>query len=109
MTAHLGFDGRGVLSETNAEYASYNVDASYNRGFFHIDFANKNLRAAAASLAPSTLRFGGSGNDYLSYSTRSTPCTSGSDSDTFGCLNETHWAAFHGLAQYSGVKPSVLG
>ena len=59
--------GGTPLSRTNRNYASWNVDSSYNRGFFHMNFSNPNLRAAAASLAPSTLRFGGTGNDFLHY------------------------------------------
>ena len=84
---------------TNANYASWNVDSSYNRGFFHINFTNPNLRAAAASLRPSTMRFGGSGNDYLTY----LRCSSANDSDAFGCLNATHLADFHGLVEAAGA------
>ena len=40
-----------TVSRTNERYASYNVDGSWNRGFFNIDWTNPNLRAAAASLA----------------------------------------------------------
>eukprot|EP01043_Picozoa_sp_COSAG02_P020577 COSAG02_NODE_1019_length_15171_cov_7.663482_13_plen_76_part_00 len=40
-----------TVSRTNERYASYNVDGSWNRGFFNIDWTNANLRAAAASLA----------------------------------------------------------
>jgi hypothetical protein len=40
-----------TVGHTNKRYASYNVDGSWNRGFFHIDWTNANLRAAAASLA----------------------------------------------------------
>jgi hypothetical protein len=47
------------------------LSRSYNRGFFHINFNNVNLKAAAKSLVPATLRFGGSGNDFLDYKVHS--------------------------------------
>lgn len=43
--------GSTVMGRTNERYASYNVDGSWNRGFFHVNWTNANLRAAAASLA----------------------------------------------------------
>lgn len=82
------------VSMINKRYASYNVDSSYNRGFFHISFKNPNLRAAAKSLAPSTLRFGGGGNDYLRYETHdsnfSCKTVPGFDNADHGCLNASH-------------------
>lgn len=55
------------VGETNVNYASWTIDSSYNRGFVHTDFTNQNLLAAAKTLQPSTIRFGGGGNDYLQY------------------------------------------
>lgn len=92
--------GEPALFEMNPEYASFNIDSSYNRGFFHTNFSNINLRAAASSLSPFTIRFGGTGNDYLYYA----DCKSGADSDTFGCLNETHRKDLLGLASSAGAK-----
>ena len=96
----------GVISRTTPRYASYNVDSSADRGFFHIDFNNSNLRAAAASLEPATLRFGGSGNDYLHYDVPDAgyACASSphNDSDFYGCLNASHWRDLSGLAQAAG-------
>mgnify|MGYP003338456625 CR=1 FL=1 len=43
--------GSTVVGRTNERYASYNVDGSWNRGFFHVNWSNANLRAAATSLA----------------------------------------------------------
>lgn len=56
-----------VLSVTEPTYASWNIDSSCNRGFHKTNFSNPNLLAAAKGLAPSKLRFGGSGNDALVY------------------------------------------
>jgi len=46
-TTTVVVDTSHALSRTNPTYASWNIDSSYNRGFFHIDFTNANLRAAA--------------------------------------------------------------
>ena len=87
------------IGQTNTNYASFNIDSSFNRGFFHMNFSNPNLRAAAKSLAPSTVRFGGTGNDYLHYDCETIP---GQDNDLYGCLNDTHRADLLGLASTSG-------
>ncbi len=34
------------VGATNAEYASWNIDSSCNRGFHHTNFSNPNLAAA---------------------------------------------------------------
>jgi len=95
--AELAVEVGDVIGKVNPRYASWTIDASYNRGFVHIDFENANLLAAATSLAPSTLRFGGGGNDYLQYAPFA-PCTSHNDSDQFVCLNTTHWNALYTMA-----------
>jgi len=90
-----------VISVTEDSYASWNIDASCNRGFHHINFTNPNLLAAARGLRPSKLRFGGSGNDNLVYGlTEGSPecseipkpvtCESPGYVNP-GCLNSTHW------------------
>ena len=96
----------GKIGQTNPNYASWNIDSSYNRGFFHINFTNPNLRAAAESLSPSTLRFGGTGNDFLHYDCLTIP---GKDSDTYGCLNDTHRADLLGLADASTGNDFLFG
>ena len=101
-----------VLSHTNAEYASWNIDASANRGFFHVNFTNPNLRAAAASLVPSVMRFGGSGNDFLVYDSPDQPCPSPMPAPPspkeYGeqdhCLNVTHWDNLASFAAAGGAK-----
>ena len=87
------------IGQINRNYASWNIDSSYNRGFFHMNFTNPNILAAAASLAPSTLRFGGTGNDFLHYDCETIP---GKDSDSYGCLNDTHRADLLALASTTG-------
>jgi hypothetical protein len=54
-------------SPSTHSHTSSHTPSHHRRGFVHIDFQNANLLAAAKSLAPSTMRFGGGGNDYLHY------------------------------------------
>ena len=96
-----GFGTTVTATATNPTYASFNIDASYNRGFFHINFTNPNLIAATKSLAPFILRFGGSGNDYLHYDCETIP---GRDSDNYGCLNTTHRTNLLDLVSKAGGK-----
>ena len=104
------------ISQTEPTYASWNIDSSCNRGFHHIHFANPNLAAAAKGLAPSLLRFGGSGNDALTYglSPGSPECKdiapqpaggeAGCGYTTAGCLNATHWNALYSFGQQAGAE-----
>lgn len=99
-----------VISRINPTYASFNVDASYNRGFFHINFTNPNLAGAAQALSPSTLRFGGTGNDYLWYDSPSDPCDSSiEDSDFYGCLNTTQFKDFFNFVVNEGGMDLLFG
>lgn len=51
------------VNTVDEKFASWNIDSSCNRGFHRTNFSNPNLAAAGLGLAPSRLRFGGSGND----------------------------------------------
>ena len=99
------------LGEVNPTYASWNVDGSWNRGFFHIDWTNANLRAAAASLQPSSLRFGGGGNDFIQYDAPPGTCSAENNQDRgpplppgYNCLNASHFAEFHEFAQSADAQ-----
>ena len=79
---------------------------SCNRGFHHINFSNPNLVAAASSLSPYRIRFGGSGADDLLYSFKDDGVCDGlpppgSPGDchyvTAGCLNASHFSSVLGL------------
>ena len=104
------------VATTEPTYASWNIDSSCNRGFHHINWTNPNLIAAAKALAPSRLRFGGSGNDALVYglSEGSVECSgivppsqgyhvAECGYTTPGCLNSTHWDNLHAFSQASGA------
>ena len=93
-------------------YASWNIDSSCNRGFHQINFTNPNLATAAAALAPSRLRFGGSGNDNLVYGLTpgspecagiAPPGASSCSYMTHGCLNASHWDALHAFSLSAGA------
>jgi hypothetical protein len=106
-TLHVG----GVVGAVNPTFASWNVDGSYNRGFFHVRWGNANLRAAAASLQPSTLRFGGGGNDFIRYDAPPGTCSAKGNQDRgpplppgYNCLNASHFADFFGMANRSGAQ-----
>ena len=105
----------GVLSIVDAEFSSFNIDPSCNRGFHYTRFDNKNLAAAASGLVPARLRFGGSGADELTYGLTDgspecadvpppiPPDSPGCSYFTRGCLNSTHLESIFTLAQTSGV------
>ena len=50
----------------------------------------------------SLLRFGGSGNDYLTYQFGGQACPTPSEYKQ--CLNETHWAALLSFTQHAKAK-----
>ena len=97
------------VSVMEPTFASWNIDSSCNRGFHRIHFDNPNLLEAARGLAPSRLRFGGSGNDNLVYGfTPGSPeCATVSPTDcgytTPGCLNASHWDSLYNFANRSGA------
>ena len=64
-TVHV--DTAKLLSRTSPRYASWNIDASRNRGFLWRNLSSPNLLQLAAGLPAGYLRFGGSGNDALWY------------------------------------------
>ena len=112
----IHIDTRNVVNTIDETYASWNVDSSQNRGFFHIDFENENLLAAAKSLQPSILRFGGTGNDLLYYGTKTNPCnyskyshcTTAYNTGTGCCMNVSHWKSFSTFASKAST-PILFG
>ena len=92
----------GLASQGGPNHVCWNIDASANRGFFwrnlsavvpHSEGWQLAYQAAAIGEAQtagfSLLRFGGSGNDYLTYAFGGTPCPP--QSEYKQCLNETVW------------------
>ena len=83
-------DGSVVAARTSDHFACWNIDASENRGFFHrnldpgLPFGRQlAVQAAAISAgqgqqsngAHSLLRFGGGGNDMLTYEVGGAACS----------------------------------
>ena len=106
----VSLPSRAAVHVVEPTYASWNIDPSCNRGFHHTFFDNDNLIAAATALAPSVLRFGGSGADALVYGlTPGAPeCAGVAPTDcgytTPGCLNATHWQRLRTLASASNTS-----
>jgi len=90
-----------AVSTTEEAYACWNLDTSRNRQFFdrnlsQADPLGAQLARQAAALGSanqagySILRFGGTGNDYLTYAVGGAECPPQSEYNE--CLNTTWWA-----------------
>jgi hypothetical protein len=94
-------DTSSTLWSTLGNYVCFNLDASRNRQFFDRDLsvahplgAQMALQAAALGAAQaagfSLIRFGGSGNDYLTYAFNGTECPVPASAYQ-ECMNQTWW------------------
>ena len=110
-------DTRATRWETSKSFICYNIDASANRGFFWRNLSQDGTlgaqlarQAAAISLAQegrmSYLRFGGSGNDYLTYAVGDQKCPPLSTYSQ--CMNETTWLNLLDFADAAHAK-IILG
>lgn len=85
---------------TGPNFLCWNIDSSRNRGFFWRNLSARDPKSYGAQLARqaaelgkrqaatySLLRFGGTGNDYLTYAVEGTQCPP--QSDYTECMNET--------------------
>jgi len=103
----------GRRHETGPNFVCWNIDASVNREFF-----TRNLSAGSAYGAQlarqaaeigalqdagfSLLRFGGTGNDYLTYEFGGTPCPP--PAETKMCLNQTQLRDLFSFARAAHSK-----
>jgi heparanase 1 len=80
-------------------FVGWNIDSSRNREFFDIDFREPALSYLAKEFGGTTLRFGGAGNDHLTYKVGNyTTCPMPKvERWKEECLNMTH---FLGLAEF---------
>ena len=89
-----------VAAHTSDHFLCWNIDASVNRQFFDRDLDPKKpfgaqlaRQAKALSQAQqagySLLRFGGGGNDHLTYAFGNTECP---QNPMLHCLNQTWWS-----------------
>jgi hypothetical protein len=90
----------GWRSQTSDHFVCWTLDASANRGFFWRNYSTASpfgakLARQASALAVgqragrSIMRFGGAGNDYLTYAFGSSRCPPVSEYKR--CLNESTW------------------
>ena len=80
-----------VYWHTDPRFKSWNIDASPNRGWEVRNLSQPKLHRMAAASLPGFLRFGGSGNDGLTYGVGNiTKCPT----DAAHCFNETHFHDF---------------
>ena len=95
-------------------YVCWNIDASANRGFFWRNLStqtslgytlaeNARLLGQVQEGGHSILRFGGSGNDYVTYAFGDTTCPHPL-SDYKQCINQTLWMDFLNFVNASNAK-----
>jgi heparanase 1 len=94
-----------VLFTTSPRFASWNIDASPNRGFQWRNLSSPNLLALAKGLPAGYLRFGGSGNGALWYGDGiGTQSCNGTTLRNFQCLNATMTNALIALADAADAR-----
>ena len=110
-----------IQATTNENFVCWNIDSSANRGFFWRNLSSNTAlghrvshlasQLSAAQPGGSILRFGGTGNDHLTYLSGG-PCgkddvvLSPGDDPTKNphCLNSTTWADLAGFTRAAGAK-----
>ena len=101
-------------STAGPNFLCYNLDASANRGFFWRNISLHNglgqriaRQAAALALGQeaeySLLRFGGEGNDFLTYAFGGDSCPQPA-TPTHQCMNESTWRAVLDLSAASNAR-----
>ena len=100
------------LSSLPPRYASWNIDSTRDRLFFDADLSSPQLAKlmAGASVANhSSLRFGGTGNDYLFYGgVGGSPACSATKPFAYECLNATLFDSLLALSGAAGT-PIIFG
>lgn len=107
----FSIDAREALHTTAPYYATFNLDSSTDREFFTTPFNSPALLAAASGLSAgggSHVRFGGTGNNFLTYDVPGTPPCKPSLSPKRTCLNESTWRDVAGLAA-AAQSPVIFG
>ena len=103
--ARVRVNTTALLFRTSPLYASWNIDASRNRGFFNRSLASPALLALAAGLPGGYLRFGGSGNNALWYGDGiGAASCAGAPPRHFNYLNASHLDGLLALAQAAGAR-----
>ena len=86
-------------------FASWNIDSSFDRVFFDVDWNDKQLLYLTKSIGGtnSHLRFGGTGNDFLYYEVGGAPPCKPTISGE-KCLNVTTYSGLMNLALNAGIE-----
>ncbi|EDQ84175.1 uncharacterized protein MONBRDRAFT_30511 [Monosiga brevicollis MX1] len=95
----LTLDVGAPMTITLPEYNSWNIDSSANRQFFERNLADPELHYLAAASLPGFLRFGGTGNDELTYGIGNLSCAGAPY-----CLNETLFVNLLNFSHAAGAK-----
>jgi len=106
----FSFDAREAVHTTAPYFASWNIDSSNDREFFMLDWSAPALTAAANALGAAggtRVRFGGTGNNFLTYGVGDAPpCVPAPPGHR--CLNETTWSGVAALAA-AARSPLIFG
>ena len=115
--------GTGVaVNRIRDEYVSFNLDSTFDRGFFSRNLDNPHLVYLAKQLtsaSPAFLRLGGSGGNEMSYGVGNITCEQQAAARDYRCpfpgnyscpswflpcLNGSHWASVNRFVQKSGAQ-----
>ena len=118
----MGIDTGVAVNHIRDEYVSFNLDTTFDRGFFSRDLDNPRLVYLAkqlASASPAFLRLGGSGGNEMSYGVGNITCEQQAAARNFRCpfagnytcpswflpcLNRSHWESVNRFVQKSGTQ-----
>ena len=85
------------------------IDSSRDRLFFDLNFSDPQFVYLAQQIgAPGRIRFGGTGNDALTYQLGAAPSCRATDPGKYECLNQTWWDSLTALSAATGA-PLIFG
>ncbi len=122
VVLQVGIDSSVAVNRIRDEYVSFNLDTTFDRGFFSRDLDDPHLVYLAkqlASASPAFLRLGGSGGNEMSYGVGNITCEQQAEARNFRCpfpgnytcpswflpcLNRSHWESVNRFVQKSGTQ-----
>lgn len=108
----MTFSVQAPVNTLPVRYASWNIDSSRDRLFFDVNLASTQLQSLATAMTgagQSTLRFGGTGNDFLFYGgIGGSPACKATVPFSYECLNATLFDNMLSLSAASGA-PIAFG
>jgi heparanase 1 len=101
---HLDITTTTTAGSVGPHFASWNIDSSFDRLFFDIDWTNSQLLYLTKQIGQSShLRFGGTGNDFLYYEVGTAPTCKPTISGE-QCLNTTTYTGLVDLVVKSDTE-----